>query len=809
MSIFLKEGESQSLAHFVPYEYFHENFIIMRDTENYGYYGAVVFELSPINYELYTDEQLENLQSSFAHILNTLDLSMYIQFIFKKHQYYQDVINEHLNLNESDKDYVKDITNHRIEQIEADCATKKVFRISLYAVISKRIVLDFNSSLFSSIIDNRKASEQAFSNTFKALKDIRETFAPFFQRAGFRFTIPDEKHVQELCASQINGIELRDFPYKDKRDLIWSDQRDFFSYFTLVSQKIKYIRVITFKVKHPPESTIITIINHLLRRDLNYTYDVVCNIKQKDKFSVKAGLKRKKKVNYGLKHSFIGDVVDDEREMQEQDTAQLIRDMASNKQNMFQLELLIVVKADSIDELERAVKNLISSMRMMEGAIGLTESFANFRLWLNTLPGNGRLTCRRHIEMHTSYITNLIPIFGPPVSMRKAVFMFRTAYDTINGIDPYNDEWKNRLIVVTGSPGAGKSFFVNGLCLSSLSLNPIIFIIDQGGSYKKMIESIGGQWSEITTGYSINLFQTSRHMNEEEKSLYYQLTLEALIEENGYISTDKKIVLEDALRKVDFDTVPIISTFVDIIRGMGEYEDEMMNDVRLEVIRHLDRWTKGTRGNFLNNRTTTFNPYSDIVGLDLKGIVNYPDMMKVFMLYLTTVCWDKLSNEPNRKKVIAIDEAWQTIANKEGARLIEGLNRTARKYNGIIVQISQALKDFNASGILDFISTYFLLEQAEGTDFKALGETLSLQEKAVKRIQKLKSKKGYFGEVFIKTPDGAFVGRYVPSPVEYWYATTDPVDRSVYEETLRQFDGNVRLAVSHLAKKFPHGAFHK
>ena len=66
-------------------------------------------------------------------------------------------------------------------------------------------------------------------------------------------------------------------------------------------------------------------------------------------------------------------------------------------------------------------------------------------------------------------------------------------------IDPFSGAFgTNYNMAVTGTSGSGKSFFIQMLMLNVLFNGGDIFIIDIGGSYRKLCEALGGTYLEYS-----------------------------------------------------------------------------------------------------------------------------------------------------------------------------------------------------------------------------------------------------------------------------------------------------------------------
>ena len=81
-------------------------------------------------------------------------------------------------------------------------------------------------------------------------------------------------------------------------------------------------------------------------------------------------------------------------------------------------------------------------------------------------------------------------------------------------------------------------------------------------------------------------------------------------------------------------------------------------------------------------------------------------------------------------------------------------------------------------------------------------EILNLSDREAIIAQQLTQVKGEYSEVLV-TGAESFVGRVVPTPYEYWIATSDARDRQTLSNTLESMP--VAAALQHLAEKWPKG----
>lgn len=804
-TILLKRREKISLSNFIPYELFFDNKIILYDSANKERRGAIVYKIQPFNYQMTNDQQKIDFRTRLKNFVNSLPHDIYMQIIWKKHQYYNDLIDEHIALNKTKERFIQNILNDRVKKIKKDIDDKGLFRIEAYVILSKKISYRIDNNILTSIYRTRIMAEEKFVLIKKELEEIEDTYYSYLKRANLKPELPSEQEVKNLCASQISGKEIREVKGDTKEDLIFADFTNYEEYFTLTSDATKYVRAISFKMKNFPEYVYPTLITYLLRKDLPFVYDIITNIKKLDKSKEIPQLKLKRNTNKGMKVGWT-DNVDPEKEENEKNATKLIKSMISNTENMFNFELVIIIKSDSKEELDKNVRLALAAIAEMQGAVGYAETHANFRLWHTSFPGCGRFINYRHKKLYTSYIIDLLPVFGPPPSTSEPIFLIRNEFNTITYFNPLSDTFQNRNGLIFAGSGAGKSFTVNNIIMNILPENPIIIIIDVGGSYKKQIKELGGRYCKVSSKYSIDLFK----VDVAQKETYWENIIQCMLKDPQYpFSRDEKMVIREAVSNVNQKTQePIIEDFIEALNNLN-YTDQDSNLAKDRMARYLKQWTTGLRGQMFNTRENNFDSNHDFLCIDLKSLKAYPDILEVFLMYITNICWQKMAI-PERKKLVIFDEAWDIMATEQGAAIMRELYRTARKEHGAVISISQALTDFTNSkysdDIMSNLAFYYILRQGD-IDFSVLQKVFQLTEKQLFHIKNLHIEKGFYSEIFIKTPETSFVGKLVSSPLEYWYSTTDPKDMALLQQSSANKD--FHQACLEVAAAYPNGVYSK
>lgn len=110
--------------------------------------------------------------------------------------------------------------------------------------------------------------------------------------------------------------------------------------------------------------------------------------------------------------------------------------------------------------------------------------------------------------MKTSNLCDMLPVFGPWSGHNEAKILLRSRLGSLVSFNPFASELTNSNQVVSGSYGSGKSFMTNILLMQMLKENPKVFIVDIGGSYKKICENFDGRYL-VQLGVGLDFFDQS------------------------------------------------------------------------------------------------------------------------------------------------------------------------------------------------------------------------------------------------------------------------------------------------------------
>lgn len=501
--------------------------------------------------------------------------------------------------------------------------------------------------------------------------------------------------------------------------------------------------------------------------------------------------------------------------------------MVGRNQRVYSTSLHVLFSADDLVELDRRTHQLIDTFRVINVGVA-TEQQAQLFGFLGMLPGNAHRAPHRRTVL-TDNAADLLPVYDASIGDVRPTFMVQTRNGEpfqIDLTDPKRTNWNG---TVFGGSGGGKTFLTLSLATSSmLGQGGPLIVIDVGGkelgSYYRLCNLLGGDFIDLSLDGSnaINpffsredLFTTDEGLpstSPNELKLSFLLTIaELLVTDPGAkaLSRVARAVLQRAIlatyEAVGSARPPIFSDLaVQLERATGDVDE-------IQLARGFARTLKAALespfGKVINQQSRV-NIRSSFVVFDVKGLESIGDYATVMLIIISAYVWNMISKPRRELAWVIYDECWKLLMNETAAALQSELYRTARKLKCGVISITQKLEDFLAApaskAILSNSTTTFLLKHKDGHE--KVAELLSLNERELQLFKKLTTEKGRFSEFFLKQENVSALCRYAPSAFEYWVNTTDPSDRALEGDVLKQVGGDRLATLRRLVKEYPNGA---
>lgn len=827
-----------SLAKELPYWDFMNGIAALSD-------GSLVrgFRLKGIAVETWDAVRINRLTQDLRSFLNGLPDGLELSLVTQINSDFAGMIEDHKTLS-GDIPNIRWIAEARADALKAQMDGGGLSRSTLYLFLYQRFQGKKNASFFSSFFSSPKQFQairrEDHEKSELELRQTAEGCQSVLSAMGIGAESLSENETWALVYQFLNPSRSKDHPapkpqtaHRDlefqaeelkivpelslqspREQLVFSDliqgaESFFFDGY--------YHRILTLKTL--PEETHAAMMAIFTQLPFHYWLDV--HVKVPEQSKELSSLQQKRRMAHSMSASHGGRATDLESEAQLNSTEELLRELINTGQKIFYFQTALLLRAKTEDALTAMTKTALQKFRELSGAEGLAETVAGFKVFKTMLP-LGNVASVRGKRVKTDNLADFLPIYEPYSGQGvKPVCLFHNRSGGLVAYDPFDTaRLPSFNALFTGSSGAGKSFINNIIMTQAMTQKPIVFVIDIGGSYKKICEFMGGQYIEIgpanegETRKVINPFGLPGEETEpsSQKVKFLVSLLESMFtdEDGDKLPKLSRSLLEEAVIetykgvRLKESRVPILS---DLRRLLEKSKEKELQD----FAKMLYPWTGERAYGRLLDRPNELDLNSDFVVFDLKGLSSYPDLQAVMTLIITDFIVGKVeSHAPQyygRKKRIYMDECWELLKGP-AAHAMEYWVRTLRKALGGITFVTQGLDEIVAHpigpAILGNTPTKMILLQRG--DLDPVRRVLKLNDQEMALISTLRQQKGFFSEAYMIANEDRSVIRVFPTPLEYWLATSDRDDNSVFEKFREENpQKSISEVIFDLAMRYPRG----
>lgn len=375
----------------------------------------------------------------------------------------------------------------------------------------------------------------------------------------------------------------------------------------------------------------------------------------------------------------------------------------------------------------------------------------------------------RRLRTLTTYnAANIVPLQGDFLGTPTPGSLYVTRRGQVAFHDSYDHADGNANVAVTAASGRGKTVWAQDQIVSLLSQQGCVWVIDAGRSYQKLCQLLGGTFIEFPESHpiSINPFANIQQLNASMDIL--KNLIATMAHPSGHIADEELIFIEQAISACWHEKGQR-TTITDIAAWLECHDNPLCQN----LVHLLYPYTEG--GSYADyftqdNAIDLSNPF---VVLELDDLKNKKALRQIILMTLMADITQKMYLGDRRtKKLCIIDEAWDLFSgehNAASAAFIEAGYRTARRYFGAFMAITQDISDFFKSPMAraayacsDFKVIFGC--QAESFDQAKAAGHLSVDGFEERLLKSLRSVKGDYSEFALKTPSGIGVYRLILDP---------------------------------------------
>lgn len=390
-----------------------------------------------------------------------------------------------------------------------------------------------------------------------------------------------------------------------------------------------------------------------------------------------------------------GRVVDPTVQVALDDALSLQAELAKGAERFFQFGLYITIPADDLNELNRITKEIdsvLSSLLIIakQSTLEMEEGFKS------TMPMfYDKLSVWRNMD--TTSLSMTFPFATASLTKNEGIlYGINEADGSLIIFDRFTLENANSVIL--GKSGGGKSFMVKLESLRLLMMGNDVIIIDPENEYKKLSESVGGEFVEfsLSSQYKINPFDLSTVEIEPDELSNKILDLHSLMRViMGELTPSQDALLDRALVLTykekgisqDPETFknepPLLEDLYKILTGMETAEGKELAD-------RLEKFVRGSAAGIFNHKSNfdIKNPFTVFGIRDLEE-----NLRPVAMYIVLDYVWNRIRKD-KRRRVLIVDEAWYLIKQKDSGAYLYSFAKRARKYQLGLTTITQDVEDF-------------------------------------------------------------------------------------------------------------------
>jgi conjugation system TraG family ATPase len=373
-------------------------------------------------------------------------------------------------------------------------------------------------------------------------------------------------------------------------------------------------------------------------------------------------------------------------------------------------------------------------------------------------------------------------------------------------------------MLICGTSGGGKSMTANHILRSIYDQGAHCVIVDIGGSYVGLCESVKGYYFTYKEDDPIRFnpffLPQGQALDTEKKESLKALLVSLWKDEQEGFDRAEYVALSNALQGY-YDKLrdnpglfPCFNTFFDYLEN--EYAEVLrvhkVKDTHFDLdnfLYVLRPYYKGGEFDYLLNAKDNLDLLDQpFIVIELDNIKDHPILFPVVTLIIMEMFVSKMRKLKGARKALIIDEAWKAIAKSGMAEFLRYAFKTIR--NGIPCVITQELDDLVSSpiikdAIINNADIKILMDMKKFINkFDKLQDTLGLSEKA-KTI--LLSVNKDDREIFIDLGGQIMkVYRNELCPQEYYSFTTEGTERVKVQE-MAKLHGSMEKGIEALIKE--------
>ena len=681
---------------------------------------VAVFTMRGVNHETSSTQDLLTARNRISKLLSRFDSGRYT--------FYCHAIRRKIDPLEgidavSENDFSMALDQH----YSADLRRQEAYRLDYFISIvlsPERLPLGLSNvtAIFNStkkdIATERRRREKDVRNIRQAAEAIEGSLGKFgIER--LRDTVDDRKALLQLYTMLANGVWSSAPDSSFALDKVVPAGRITFRGETIslngvTPKRNKHAAVLAISAYG--DATELWMMDDILSEPCEY---IITNVFQP--FSRAKGLNKSKDAKARMEDA------GDEASTLKHDLAAAADAIASGKLAVGQHHCTIAVIADSEARLSHGVSKCANAMqnaevRMMREDVGMEAA------WWSQQPGNmGYQTRSKHRIISAINAADLMSFhafdqgFKTGLPWGGPVAVLQTGSQT-----PFNFSFHSRgdksagTTAVYGGSGSGKTALVNFLTSQTRRLSPApdVIFFDKDRGADAFIHAMGGSYHILKPGQSHG-FNPFEHINTQDERDWLNSFIQRMVKVD--LEPEQQTRLADACRRTAEASVEL-RNFSDFASLFKSADDE---GAQFQMKDLLKQWHgDGDLAWLFDNERDTFDINAKVIGFDMTSILGSDRIRSPLMDYLFHRIEQKIAL--GLPLIIVLDEAWALLNDAAFKDRIEDWIRTIRKYNGIVIFMTQepavAAKSVIAETLIQTVSNNIFFGNPQADEDTYMGK---------------------------------------------------------------------------------------
>lgn len=450
--------------------------------------------------------------------------------------------------------------------------------------------------------------------------------------------------------------------------------------------------------------------------------------------------------------TFINTMQGSDLQRDQEEALQLLEDLRGNNEKMTLCQFIVMLTADSYEELQNNTQELEAVLRGMHIEISKAPKRQE-KGFASVLPiGNCTSIDKEHnLQVRRTLSTSSTAAFMP-FNTRELLHEHGLYYGqnimTKNIILFDKTLLKNPNTFIFGVPGSGKSMTAKlEMLYSILSTNDEILVVDPEREYLALAELLGGEVIYISENSQTHINPLDLTENPDPKDKEYdpiKAKLDFLLSFFSAILGDEEIspiqktiidsVMHETYRRYSA-TTPTLKEYYAVLEEFENKASDEMKAATAFLRQALYLYVHGSMNVF--SHESNVNIHKRIVVYDTKNLGK--NMATLGMMIVLENIWNRLAHNRTRgiQTRIYIDEMYLMFKSEQSANFFYELWKRARKWGGFPTGITQNVDDVLRSDIARTMvsnTQFVVMLSLNTTDREQLAHLLKIAPDTMKYV---------------------------------------------------------------------------